>query len=85
MYYVYIIQSKKDSSFYIGYTGNLDKRVNDHNLGKSTYTKTKTPWELVYYETFEIKLEAIKRERFLKKQKNKEFYQKLIRFGSSAG
>ena len=78
MYYVYIIQSKKDSSFYIGFTGDLKKRINDHNLGSSRYTRAKIPWELVYIESFKLKSEAIKRERFLKKQKNKDFYLRLI-------
>ena len=85
MYYVYIIQSKKDSSFYIGFTGNLQRRLEEHNQGKSRYTRTKLPWALVYSEKFDSKSEALKRERFLKNQKNKEFYKKLIRSGSSVG
>ena len=79
MYYVYILQSKVDKTFYIGYTSNLDLRLKEHNEGKSRYTKKKIPWKIVYSETFENKSEAIKRERFLKKQKNKEFYRSLIR------
>ena len=85
MYTVYIIQSKKDSSFYIGYTKDMFKHIDDHNKGKSRYTKRKLPWVVVYKENFSDKTEAIRRERFLKNQRNKSFYEKLIRSGSSVG
>ena len=77
-FFVYILQSLKDHSFYIGYTSNLDNRVQEHNEGFTRYTSKKRPWELVYFETFDSKAEAIKREKFLKKQKNREFYERLI-------
>ncbi len=86
-FYTYIIQSIKDQSYYIGQTDDLDKRLSQHNEGISKYTSRKKPWKLVYYEEFESRKEAIKRERFLKKQKNREFYKNLIEFwsGSSVG
>ncbi|MBK8983579.1 MAG: GIY-YIG nuclease family protein [Ignavibacteria bacterium] len=62
----------------MGYTSNLEKRINFHNSGLSKYTSGKIPWKLVYFEEFEKKSDAIKRERFLKKQRNTEFYNKLI-------
>ncbi len=77
-YFTYIIQSLKDESYYIGYSSNIERRIVYHNIGLSKYTSTKTPWKLVYVEEFEKKSDAIKREKFLKKQKNKEFYMKLI-------
>jgi putative endonuclease len=79
MFFTYIIQSKKDNSFYIGSTSNLNKRVNDHNDGFSPYTSKKMPWKLVYYEKYENKSDAIKRELFLKKQRNRDFYIRLIK------
>ena len=78
MNYVYILQSEVDNSFYIGFTENLEKRVEQHNNGESIYTSRKIPWKLVYFEEMSSKTEAIKRERFLKAQKNKIFYQRLI-------
>ena len=78
MYYVYILQSEVDGSFYTGFTENLEKRVVQHNNGESAYTSRKMPWKLVYFEEMNSKTEAIKRERFLKAQKNKIFYQRLI-------
>jgi putative endonuclease len=87
MFFVYILQSEFDSSFYIGYTKDVFERLKGHNNGKTPYTKKKIPWKLVYYEVFKIKSDAIKRENFLKRQKNRDFYQKLIDnwSGSSVG
>jgi putative endonuclease len=77
-YFVYIIQSLKDNSFYIGSTNDLERRLSEHNQGLSKYTSAKMPWELVYTESFDDVTIARKREYFLKKQRNRVFYQKLI-------
>jgi putative endonuclease len=79
MFYTYIIQSQKDSSFYIGHTSDIHKRLEYHNQGLSRYTSQKTPWELVYYESYQTKQEANAREYFLKRQKNRPFYERLIK------
>jgi putative endonuclease len=47
-------------------------------LASTGYTSKKKPWKLVYFESFPSKSEAIKREIFLKKQRNKDFYDQLI-------
>ncbi len=66
-YFVYILVCN-DSSYYTGYTSNLEKRINQHNNGTgSKYTKTRTPVRLVYYEEFSDKSLAMKRERQIKK------------------
>jgi putative endonuclease len=87
MFYVYIIESKVDSSYYIGYTSDIKNRLLKHNTANTGYTSRKQPWLLKYYEEFENKKDAIKREKHLKRQRNKEFYNKLIRnwSGSSVG
>ena len=77
-YFIYILQSEVDSSFYIGYTSNLQQRLAEHNSGKTRYTSRKRPWNIVYFEEFVNKSDAIKREKFLKAQRNRQFYQKLI-------
>ena len=79
MFYVYLIQSEVDASFYIGYTSNLELRIKQHKNGESTYSRRKKPWKLVYSEELENKTSALKREKFLKKQKNKDFYYQLIK------
>ena len=66
MYHVYLLRSKRNNVFYIGYTGNIEKRLKEHNDGLSGYTKKYIPWELVYCESF-ISLEDAKiREKALK-------------------
>ena len=78
MYYVYIIQSQLDNSFYIGFSENVDARLREHNVGRTNYTSKKRRWILVYVEEYENKTDALRRELFLKRQKNKSFYQRLI-------
>ena len=62
MYCVYILKSLKDNSQYIGYTADLKKRIMEHNNGLSNYTKSKKPWELLYYEAFKNRVDAKDRE-----------------------
>ena len=65
MYYVYIIQSQLDNSFYIGFSENIDARIMEHNVGRTNYT-SKRPWHLVYVEEFENKTDALKEKLFFK-------------------
>ncbi len=66
MNYTYILRCK-DGSLYTGWTNNLEKRMQDHNAGKGAkYTKSRRPVELVYYETFDTKEEAMRREYAVK-------------------
>ena len=67
MYYVYILKSKKDFRFYIGFTNNLKERFVKHNSGQSTYTRKFMPWVLVYYEAYFSKNDAVLREKQLKR------------------
>ena len=72
-FYVYILKSKKDNSYYKGFTEDYIKRFNDHNNALSTYTSSKCPWELLYVEVHPTKKEALIRERKLKKCKSDYF------------
>ncbi len=66
MEYVYILKCK-DNSLYTGYTNNVVKRLEMHNSGKGAkYTMGRCPVELVYFETFNTKSEALKREYEIK-------------------
>lgn len=68
----------RDGSLYTGWTNDLDKRVQTHNMGKGgKYTRSRLPIELVYYEVFDTKEEAMKREAEIKKLR-KEEKEKLI-------
>ncbi len=67
MYYVYVLQSKKDRSLYIGYTNDLKRRFEEHNKKLSRSTKFKTPFQLVYYEAYQSRADARYREDNLKR------------------
>lgn len=72
MYYTYIIECK-DKTLYTGYTTDLEKRIATHNIGKGAkYTKGRAPVILKYYEAFETKEEAMKRECSIKKLNKKD-------------
>ncbi len=66
MYQVYLLKSKKNDSLYIGYTSDMQRRLQEHNKGKVDYTKDLRPWDLVYYEVFASLGDAKLRERNLK-------------------
>ena len=66
MNYTYILKCS-DNTYYTGWTNNLEKRLKDHNEGKGAkYTKPRRPVVLAYYETFETKEKAMKREYAIK-------------------
>ena len=77
-YYLSTIQSEKDESFYIGTTQNLEARILRHNQGRSSYTKAKRPWKLVYYEEYPDRSSAMKREYAIKRRKSKDYIAKLM-------
>jgi putative endonuclease len=66
MYYVYVLKNAKDEEIYIGFAHNLEERMNQHNTGLSKFTRSKAPWELVYYEAFQNMEDARQRENRLK-------------------
>ena len=66
MFYIYILQSLKNKSLYIGYTTDLKKRFNEHNRGESLATKPFRPYRLIFYEAFIHKKDAKNRELYLK-------------------
>jgi putative endonuclease len=78
-YFVYILQSELDGSFYIGYTSDLKGRLQRHNQGRSSYTKAKAPWKLIYQEEFSSRSEAVKRECAIKGKKNRAYIEQLVR------
>jgi len=81
MYYTYILRSRKSGRFYTGYTNDLRKRFKEHNDGKSAYTKTRGPYELIYYEACLDEEDAKSREKYLKSGKGKRYIKyRLKRF-----
>ena len=77
MNYTYIVRCR-DNTFYTGWTTNIEKRIEVHNSGKGAkYTKSRRPVELVYFEEFNTKEEAMRREYEIKQMTRKK-KEKLI-------
>ena len=72
-YYCYILKCS-DGTLYTGYTTDLDRRVKEHNEGSkgAKYTRCRRPCELVYYEEFSSKSDALKREYRIKRMTREE-------------
>jgi len=68
----------KDFSFYIGQCDDLDRRMSKHFDGFSKYTASRGPWQLVYFEMLETRIEALKREREIKLKKSHPYIKSLI-------
>ncbi len=66
MYYVYILESKKDKMLYTGCTNDLKARLVLHNSGKVISTKDRRPFSLIFYECFQNKYDAYEREKWFK-------------------
>jgi len=81
MYFVYILYSKSTDRFYIGHTYDVEKRLHEHNHPEifSRFTAKGIPWELVLsFEISDSRGDAMRVEKFIKKQKTRSFIQKLI-------
>jgi putative endonuclease len=82
-YFVYILRSRKDGSYYIGSTQELSERIERDNQGRSKYTKAKRPWDLVFFEKHPDRSSAVRRENQIKRGKDKEYIESLIRTSRS--
>ncbi len=79
MFYTYVLQSKKNNKLYTGSTGNLRKRLEEHQSGKSTYTKSRGPFILIYYEAGLNEEDARSREKYLKSGMGKRFLKNRLK------
>lgn len=83
---VYVLRSLRNNKRYIGYTSKtVLERLKEHNSGSSQWTRQNGPFELVYSEKFSNKVDAIKRENFLKSGQGRKYLDSLLRATSSAG
>lgn len=71
MYYVYVLHSQKDGLLYIGFAEDLEARMNRHKNGEVPATKFRRPLNLVFYEAYTIKSDALRREHYFKTTKGK--------------
>jgi putative endonuclease len=79
MFYTYILYSASIDHYYTGYTSvGVKNRLAKHNKGGNRSTKSGIPWKAVYCKSFDTKTEAIKWENFIKRQKSRQFIERLI-------
>lgn len=78
-YYVYILQSQKDKSLYIGYTTDLKERFKKHNAGENLATKPFRPYNLIFYEAFLNRIDAKNREEYLKSGYGRKTIKSMLR------
>lgn len=79
MFYTYVIKSRKSNRWYTGSTNDLRKRLNQHNNGESTWTKSGAPWDLIYYEACLNEQDARSREKYLKTGMGKRYLKNRLR------
>jgi len=77
MYTIYAIESVKKNYIYVGLTNNLERRFFEHNSGYNKTTKPFSPFRIIYFEEVSGRIEARKREKYLKSGIGKEFLKSL--------
>jgi putative endonuclease len=78
MAFVYIIYSVKLNKYYVGACIDLERRLNEHDIGHSKFTSLGIPWELKYKEEYQTLTAAKKRELVIKKMKSRKYILSLI-------
>ncbi len=78
-YYVYVLQSLKNDTLYIGFTENLKKRFQEHNRGLNFSTKTFKPWKLIHYEAYLNEKDARRREKYLKTSQGSRLLKRMLK------
>ena len=78
MYCVYILKSEIKEKTYVGFTNNLERRIKEHNSGKSKFTSKYIPWRVIYKEKFVTLAEARARELYLKSAAGRKFRKKIV-------
>ncbi|MCF7845741.1 MAG: GIY-YIG nuclease family protein [Candidatus Peribacteraceae bacterium] len=77
--FVYILESENCDRFYIGSSQNPEKRLSEHNSGKTTSLKNKGPWKIVFRQKYSTNQKARAIEAKLKKMKNRKILERIIR------
>lgn len=86
IFYTYLLQSFKDRKWYTGFSSDLRKRFNQHNVNEVVSTKNRGPFQLIYYEVCLNEQDARAREKYLKTGMGKRYLKnRLKRFLSLTG
>ncbi len=68
MFITYILYSPKIRKFYTGHSLDLDRRFDEHNRGKTSFSASGMPWQIVFSKVCNSRTEAMKLEKFIKKR-----------------
>ncbi|MBI2063226.1 MAG: GIY-YIG nuclease family protein [Candidatus Yanofskybacteria bacterium] len=79
MFFVYVIQSRKNGNLYIGFTADLDKKLEEHNLGLNLSTKPYCPWFTIYYEACLNEQDARRRENYFKTSQGQRLLKRRLK------
>jgi putative endonuclease len=85
VFYVYILQSQTNLSFYKGSTDDLIRRLSEHNAGKNISTKRYLPWTLVWFTSKPTKAEAVALEMKLKNLSVKRTLAFILKYPTPSG
>ena len=77
-YCVYVLLSEKDDNFYVGYTADLARRLDEHFQGRNTSTAPRRPFKLVHCEYYLAKTDAERRETYLKTAKGRRVLRLML-------
>jgi len=78
MYYTYVLYSEAHNRFYIGMCGDVEKRLTEHNNGKTKSTKGYRPWIIVFTEEHETRIKARERDVYLKPSIGREYIRQYL-------
>ncbi|HBK71487.1 MAG TPA: endonuclease [Flavobacteriaceae bacterium] len=84
MFYVYVLYSLKFNRRYTGLAADIERRLLEHNNCKNRSTKAYVPWKLIYIEEFKTRIEARKREKYLKSGIGREFIDEILNWPRSS-
>jgi putative endonuclease len=77
-YFVYILRSVEFNKTYVGITSNPERRIAEHNSGKSNFTSKYKPWKLVYTEEVSDRIVAREREKYFKSAAGRKQIKKML-------
>lgn len=77
-FWTYVLKSISFGTLYVGNSSDPDRRLIEHNEGRSRYTKGRKPWTLIHRERYNTRAEAMRRERFLKSGQGREELKRLL-------
>jgi len=78
-YYTYVLRSLKDLNLYVGFTTNINNRLEEHNKGRVSSTMSRTPFELIYWEGCLNQQDATRREKYLKTAWGKRYIKTRVK------